>query len=111
MNNFPNWYSVAKDGLPKRGGMYLTIAKYKCGSGLTRIEKTWYRKIPKRWRDARDMTVDYGIIQEKDPNYFVTHYIPLSEIPMPKQSSPPTSGLQFIYRKQSKLKGVNYDGS
>lgn len=84
MNNFLNWYSVAKDGLPRESGMYLTIAKYKQRSGITRIEKTWYRKRQKRWRDARDMTVDYNIIQEKDLNYFVTHYIPISEIPIPE---------------------------
>ncbi|PIT20886.1 hypothetical protein BGI36_07255 [Snodgrassella communis] len=85
MDNFLNWYSVEKDGLPEKDGMYLTVAKYKQVVGyITMIEKTWYNKGAKRWEDASDLDENYFISRDRKVNYFVTHYIPISEIPIPE---------------------------
>ncbi|PIT48572.1 hypothetical protein BHC51_04835 [Snodgrassella alvi] len=74
MDNFLNWCSVEKDGKPKKSGKYLIRVKF--SYPFEDVPPTafmdYYCNIKGEWRkydsEARN----------------ITHYIPLSEIPMPK---------------------------
>ncbi|PIT21788.1 hypothetical protein [Snodgrassella alvi] len=68
MDNFLNWKSVEKDGLPDRKDFYLT-----CGEGIHGVDLAYYQPGIKIWEDY-----------EGDPDIHVTHYMLLSEIPRPK---------------------------
>lgn len=74
MNNFLKWYSVEKDGQPKKGGAY-----------LVRVEFSFpLENIPSQV--FMDHYYHYGGGWKKYDckARHITHYIPLSEIPMPE---------------------------
>ncbi|PIT43373.1 hypothetical protein [Snodgrassella alvi] len=83
MDNFLNWYSFEKDGPPRKDGPCLIHLE---GTTHTRYgTKHWAR-----------LDIDYYYLgsaewewwdrgaREDRPTITITHYIPLSEIPMPK---------------------------
>lgn len=75
--------------------MCLTVGRYKQVAGCTTmIDKTWYNRSMQQWEDAYDLDESGFMVQDKKGGYFitrdrkvnysVTHYNPLSEIPMPE---------------------------
>lgn len=75
MDDFLNWKSVEKDGLPKKRGSYLVVIKdIRLSESHTSLEVgiDWYYPELCMWGCC------------DSDKFRITHYIPLSEIPMPK---------------------------
>jgi hypothetical protein len=97
MGNVLNWHSGEKDGDPKKSGqhiIYLEATKRKIDRRLTYYDVAHLPKShPKRWKmlDVADYDLktsewefwDRGDFETRS-SITITHYIPLSEIPLPK---------------------------
>lgn len=74
MNNFLKWYSVEKDGQPKEAGTF-----------LVRVEFSFpFEKVPPRVFMDRYLFHGGGWQTYYSKTQHITHYIPVSEIPMPE---------------------------
>ncbi|MCO6514700.1 MAG: hypothetical protein J6589_09590 [Snodgrassella sp.] len=83
MNNFLKWYSFEKDGPPRKDGrclIYIETTKHtKHGAKhgeLLDVDYYYLSRAEWEWWDRGE--------REDRHLFTITHYIPLSEIPMPK---------------------------